>query len=269
MLAKVSTECLVANQKSQLPEEIFTRLSQARADFALILNQRLIEAKSNVLEMKNHLTTTWETIRTLRGSFERAVSNGDADYYRSLLKLLFLALRVHADDATAATENLRASLRITQSSPIIPTLLDILKYVVAIGLREIVSSIHENAAESTPEDIALLTGILQSILRIPGIEYVFTSSFESPLSSCPQPTSQCRSSPGTFKFKFFFFSIIRTFVSGIGNADFDLPGYAIPRLSHFSLDIQLLVSPLPFLAGLIALPSMATLSTANSASSSY
>lgn len=157
--------------RPQPPEEIFSRLSQTRADFAIVLAQRLIQANSTVPEMQGLLNTTWDTIRALRGSFDRAVPGGDVLYYRSLLKLLFLAIRIHAEaKQQEIAANLRASKRMAQIAAIGPVIMDIIKHVVAIGIRELASVIHDSPADSSPEDLALITGILQSCLRTPGIE---------------------------------------------------------------------------------------------------
>jgi nuclear pore complex protein Nup188 len=169
--AHVVLSCLIENQESQPPEEIFSKLSQTRVDFALVLSQRLIQANSSVVDGRRLLSEVWKTICSLRDKFERSVPISDILYYRSLLKMLFLAVRFNAESKPAHQgENLRASMRITQSSDIIPTIIDILKYVVSMGLREVVAAIHEAPADSSPEDLALLTGIMQSCLRIPGIE---------------------------------------------------------------------------------------------------
>lgn len=170
--AQVVLNCLQENQQSQPPEEIFSRLSQIRIDFALVLTQRLIQAKSSAVNGRALLSEVWKTICSLREKFEQSVRGEDVLYYRSLLKLLFLAVRANAEAKPASeTEDLRASRRgPVQSSDIIPTVLDILKYVVSMGLRETASSIHDTPADSSPEDLSLITGILQSCLRIPGIE---------------------------------------------------------------------------------------------------
>lgn len=169
MLSAVVTNCLIANGQIQPPEEIFSTLSQTRADFALVLGQRLVQAKSSIPEMQSLLPTVWKTIENLRGSFDRQLLDDDVPYYRSLLKLLFLAIRVHAEGTPGQNENLRASTRASQSTAI-PTILTILEHVVAKGLRELATSIHDSPDDSSPEDLALITGILQSCLRIPGIE---------------------------------------------------------------------------------------------------
>lgn len=158
---------MIANGRNQPPEEIFSTLSQTRSDLALTLGQRLFHAKSSVPEMKKLLPAVWKTICILRGNFERSVPEGDVAYYRSLLRLLYLAIRAYAG---ASPENLSASTRISDTSAIIPTILDILKHVVSIGFREIASNVHDPETDSSPHDLAILTGILQASLRIPGIE---------------------------------------------------------------------------------------------------
>ncbi|CZR58058.1 related to nucleoporin nup184 [Phialocephala subalpina] len=174
MAAEIVDNCLVANRSAQPPEEIFARLSLTRTDFALVLAQRLVQANSSIAEVKNLLSGTWKTITALRGNFDRAVPDDDILYYRSLLKLLFLAIRVHAEAKPDQKEkDLRASTRINQSAPIIPTILEILRNVVSMGLRELASAVHDSPADSSPEDLSLLTGILQSCLRVPGIELYY------------------------------------------------------------------------------------------------
>lgn len=61
-------------------------------------------------------------------------------------------------------------MRINQSAPIVPAIIEILRNVVSMGLRELASAVHDSPADSSPEDLSLLTGILQSCLRVPGIE---------------------------------------------------------------------------------------------------
>ncbi|KAG9228800.1 nucleoporin-like protein [Amylocarpus encephaloides] len=170
-LIKVSCDSLESNTKSHHSEEIFTRLCAQRADFALIITQRMVEAECKHPYMKNLLSTAWETIRNFRGPFEKSLRGEESTYYRSLLKLLFIATRAHIASAIEMrNEDLNVSVRMENATPMIPVVLDIIKYVVAMGFREYATKIHENSSDASPEDIALITGILQSCLRMPGIE---------------------------------------------------------------------------------------------------
>ncbi|OWP07379.1 hypothetical protein B2J93_6158 [Marssonina coronariae] len=171
MFASVVLNCLTANCRSQPPEEIFSRLSERRAKLAQILGQRLSEANSSIPEMKSLLPAVWTTISNLRGSFERPVPEGDVVYYRALLNLLYIALLVQVRaGGPRPNASFGASVGTAHSTSVIPIVLDILKHVVAMGFRELVSSIHESPADSSPGDLRLITGILQNCLRMPGIE---------------------------------------------------------------------------------------------------
>ena len=177
MLVKVASDCLVSNRRSQGPEEIFSRLNQTRADLALLLIQRLVEAKSTVPDMQKLLGTVWETIRQANLTFELTLGSSDAPYYRFLLRLLFLALRVHAeqkDEPQNPDVDFRVSLRLIEKVDIMPIIFDILQRVVANGLRDLAAFIHEKPTESSPTDLALITAILQTCLRIPGIELSYS-----------------------------------------------------------------------------------------------
>ena len=170
----MSADCLVSNRRSQGLEEIFQRLNQRRAELALILIQRLIETNADRKEMQGHLAIVWEAIQTSDVSFERALNVGDAEYYRTLLKLLFLGLRVHASADDQVDLNFRASTRLRDSESVMPIIVELLERVVAIGMRDLATFIHDKPAEANPEDIGLITGILQACLRVPGIEFYYT-----------------------------------------------------------------------------------------------
>jgi nuclear pore complex protein Nup188 len=168
----VISECLVSNRRSHLPETVFTRLKQTRADFALTLLQRLLTAKCATQKIRDLLSTVWETIVDLETTFESALTSGDASYSRTLLKMLFLALRVHSE-GDQATDNMPAPERKLAEQTKISTLsstLDILDRVVAKGFRDLATALHEHPKAISPDDIALITAILQSCLRVPGIE---------------------------------------------------------------------------------------------------
>lgn len=177
MLAKTALDCLESNSMTQGSEEVFNRLCQTRADLALILSQRLIESKSTVPEMQALLGKVWETMRSSDLTFEIALGSGDPSYYRTLLKLLFIGLRVHSEgNSSSAAQQFdpRASIRLTQSSSASPIVLAVLDRVVGNGLRDLATFIHDTPTESSPDDLALITGILQACLRVPGIEFSYS-----------------------------------------------------------------------------------------------
>jgi nuclear pore complex protein Nup188 len=156
----VSADCLVSNRRSQGLEEIFQRLNQRRAELALILIQRLIESNADRKEMQGLLAIIWETIQNSDASFERALTARDAEYYRTLLKLLFLALRVHAANNDQVDLDFKASTRLKDSESIIPIIVELLERIVANGIRDLAAFIHDKPTEANPEDIALVTGEL-------------------------------------------------------------------------------------------------------------
>ncbi|KAI9648045.1 hypothetical protein NHQ30_002673 [Ciborinia camelliae] len=189
-LVNSALKCLDANTQSPLTEKIFSRLLRTRADFALVTCQRLVEVNPRSSKMKDLLKTIWGTIRSLNKSFELAIATGDGPYYRLLLKILFLALRVHAEDNNLGDIDPRASTRKQQleseSTPDIYMVVDIVERIVAQGLGGLAHIVHENYEQSSPEDIALITGILQACLRIPGIEF-HHSQIVTIMANCNTP----------------------------------------------------------------------------------
>lgn len=123
--------------------------------------------------VKHVLERVWETVQNLRESLDIALSAGDAQYYRSLLKLLYLALQAHApqadEDSGANAGNSNATKPSVSKEILIA--LEVANHVVARGFRDMVIAIHDKSSEASPEDIFLLTNILAACLRIPNIGF--------------------------------------------------------------------------------------------------
>lgn len=154
---------------------------QVRADFAFVLLQKLVEVKSTEPEVKALLSISWDTIRASGTDLALAMNGNDADYYRSLLKILFLALQFHVgtSTSTAPTSEKNPSDSQTASSSISRAALETARTVVEIittlivpGFRSLTTVLHDDSQRSSSlaADFAILTAILQTSLRIPGIE---------------------------------------------------------------------------------------------------
>ncbi|KAI9845181.1 MAG: hypothetical protein M1837_005066 [Sclerophora amabilis] len=181
--AKVINDCLVSNSTTTVPETIFDNLISVRSDFAFILMQRLAEARSKEPEVKSLLKPIWNTIRASGSNFELALAGGDASYYRALLRILFLGLRAHLNPESSRPQP-ASPLGAGQSqsrqqskhhppqtsSETLRIVVEILDLILSRSFRDLASAIHEHSESASPEDVALLTAILQTSLRIPGIE---------------------------------------------------------------------------------------------------
>jgi len=180
-LVKVVDDCLLSNSQSNLPENFFHHLKQVRAELAFVLLQRLIEAKSTEPEAKALLSTAWNTIHPSGSNLELAITGTEAEYYRSLLKVLFLALQFHLH----VSSNLRATSRkgVAESPSSTPSksrassectrvILEIIIILVLPGFRRLTTQLHDDSQRSSSAagDFILLTAILQTSLRIPEID---------------------------------------------------------------------------------------------------
>lgn len=165
LLIAVVQKCLEANTTTENPPAVFERLVQVRADFAFALLQRLLRTSVPLKLLKPLFGQVWEAVRSCGVEFETAFAGPNVDYYRSLLKLLFLSLKPHLGGNEAPT-----STKVKLSRPDISSmLLEVLKRVIALGFRNLAVQLHENATASNPSDFVLLTALFQSILRVHGI----------------------------------------------------------------------------------------------------
>ena len=180
VMLQLADQCLTANQNSQGPELIFVKLAQSRANLALLLLQRLAEYSLLPKDVSQLLLTVWTSI----SSVDNPWSSEQLPYYRTMLRTLYVVLRgsrratcsdgpaasgaplssVEEESAKAAEDNSHAMVVSTTQ-----TLLNILDRVVASGFRAVVNIAHDEEAESRPDDLALLTAVLQACLAMPGM----------------------------------------------------------------------------------------------------
>ncbi|KAL1894936.1 hypothetical protein Sste5346_005623 [Sporothrix stenoceras] len=193
VMLQLAEQCLTANQNSQGPELIFVKISQSRANLALLLLQRLAEYSLLPKDVSQLLLTVWTSI----SGVENPWSVERTPYYRTLLRILYIVLRgsrrgqnesgsgsANANAPIGSVEGgdgLTAGKATTPSTPgTVPedgamvvsttqTVLNVLDRVVAPGFRALVTIIHDEETESRPEDLALLTAVLQACLSTPGI----------------------------------------------------------------------------------------------------
>ncbi|KAK4216696.1 nucleoporin subcomplex protein binding to Pom34-domain-containing protein [Rhypophila decipiens] len=161
-MIQVVEQCLEANQRAQPPENIFVRLVHARANLVLTLLQRLAEASALPKDPSRILTHVSVALHAVEDPFGK----DQISYYRTLLKILFVVLRgiKHHGGGTAEKTANESSVAVTQ------LVLTILDRVVASSFRTLVALVHESDAATTPEDLALVTAVLQACLSVPGIE---------------------------------------------------------------------------------------------------
>ena len=176
ILVGVVRRSMKANAESNLPEALFGQLMVLRADLAFGLLKKLVEAKVHTAEARQLLTPVWSAIRASTPDFDNAFSGDAVHYYRSQLRILYLALEPHLVEETEQNEDVdfRTSFRGTMpashktyegSSSTL--LLEILSETVAKGFRSLATQLHAEPLSVSPSDFALLTAILQRIIAIP------------------------------------------------------------------------------------------------------
>lgn len=176
IVTSVVRKCMKANAESNLPEALFGQLMITRADLAFALLKKLVEAKVQIVEARQLLTPVWDAIRVSIPDFDNVFSGDAVHYYRSLLRILYLALHFHLIDDSSKAEDVsfRSSFRGTIpkshnefTEAISTQLLEILSDTVAKGFRSLATQLHAEPASVSPSDFALLTALLQRIIAIP------------------------------------------------------------------------------------------------------
>lgn len=129
----------------------------------MTLLQRLADSSLLPKDFSQLLVTVSTTINGVENPF----GPEQIHYTRTLLRILFVVLRGSAHSANSDAVAKSAgdnSVAVTQ------LVLNILDRVVAQGFRSLAMLVHEPDSPTGPEDIALITAILQACLSISGTE---------------------------------------------------------------------------------------------------
>ncbi|KAK4242409.1 nucleoporin subcomplex protein binding to Pom34-domain-containing protein [Achaetomium macrosporum] len=161
-MLQVVEQCLESNQGPQPPENVFVVLAHSRANLALSLLQRLADCSL----LPKDITQLLSLIAATINGVENPWSRDQIAYFRTLLKILFVILRgtKHSSNATSQKTAAESPVAVSQ------LVLTILDRVVARSFRTLAGLVHESDTATTPEDLALITAILQACLSVPGIE---------------------------------------------------------------------------------------------------
>ncbi|CAK7223346.1 hypothetical protein SBRCBS47491_005177 [Sporothrix bragantina] len=179
VMLQLAEQCLTANLNSQGPELIFVKIAQSRANLALLLLQRLAEYALLPKDISPLLVTVWTSINGIENPWSAA----SAPFYRTHLRILYLVLRGSrrgqgegaansVEGGTAPTAAATPGSVPEEGAMVVSTtqtVLNVLDRVVAHGFRALVSIVHDEETESRPEDLALLTAVLQACLATPGM----------------------------------------------------------------------------------------------------
>ncbi|EGE03326.1 nucleoporin [Trichophyton equinum CBS 127.97] len=170
-MARVVRHCLVANSHDIPDEQIFFKLLETRAEFALALVHRLVEVQARGSEVFSLLSVTWDTIRLRNPTYESALLHDNTEYYGLLLNVLFLTLQFHVTGANLV--NPEAVSQKPEVSSDLTVVVDVIKNVVANGYRSLCTHLHDSPEKCTPKDFAILTAILQTSLKVKDVDRIY------------------------------------------------------------------------------------------------
>lgn len=166
----VTTDCLRSNAVEQgLQWAVVDKLANTRAELAFALLQRLIQAKCAEPPLKDVLAVAWDTLRNDEDNLELALQSNNAEYYRLLLKIIYLALQTHIIEPEPEDHADNQSSRVSASPRSAQAILEIINVIVARGFRGLINLLHTSPTMVQPADFALLTAILRTSFAIPGI----------------------------------------------------------------------------------------------------
>ena len=165
---KVVVDCLRSNAvEHDLQLAVVDKLAVTRAEMAFTILQRLIQVRCAEPPLKDVLSTAWDTLRNDEDNMELALRSENAEYYRLLLKVIYLALQAHTVEPHRSADS--PPSKVSASPRAAQTVLEILNVIVARGFRSFVNLLHVSPTTVQPADFILLTAVLRTSFAIPGI----------------------------------------------------------------------------------------------------
>ena len=171
-MVNVVSRCLEANVHSNLTEAIFESLLQTRADLALTVLQRLIKIKSQVGSLKTLFPLAWDAVRRADRDLDTRFTSPDATYYRTLVQILLLTLQPYtwsrSSDDGDTINNHGGFLELPPETT--ANMLEIVvSNVIGKGFVSLTMQAYESPQQLDTSDYALVTGMLQTLLRVRGL----------------------------------------------------------------------------------------------------
>ena len=159
-LLTVVESCLNENIATGLPTPIFSQIIIDRSEFAFIIVERLYNAVPTI-DLSSVFAVAWKGINSSVSDFRAALTSADMLYYRSLLRIVYLCLRsFQGRDKKQNTTKFNFMI------------LDLLDLLICKGFKDVAQSAHSHPDRCNPDDLSLLIAILQSALRLEGIEEI-------------------------------------------------------------------------------------------------
>lgn len=158
-LLSVVLNCLKANTDSEsLPGPIFVKIIDERAVFGFLLMRKLQQQYKveNYRLYSDLLPSVWKAIYSSRHALEASFRSGDLGHFRPLLRTFYTALIMLPTEKDALDASVPGIVG------------DTLALVVAKGFKELSTAVLHASPSAQPEDLALLTAILQAALHLPG-----------------------------------------------------------------------------------------------------
>ncbi|KAM3419104.1 hypothetical protein BST61_g5054 [Cercospora zeina] len=143
---------------------------QTRVELAFVLISRLVTLKNQHDATRDLLPAAWALVVASPVDYDVATDPDDARYYRQLLQVLYLTIQPYIYSAKASTQGEMHYLAPQTAS----TFVNIFGKVIAPGFRALCGNLHTDTTLALPADFALLTGLLQAILAVPGINSIQT-----------------------------------------------------------------------------------------------
>ncbi|RMD43166.1 hypothetical protein DV735_g1913, partial [Chaetothyriales sp. CBS 134920] len=180
VLSTMVSNCLVSNSRPMPAEKLFDTVFQVRANVAMTLLRALVSAQAKGSHCLILLRDAWNALRFRNGSYEKAILNGDLQYWRSSLNVLLLCLHFHTEKQQKRRPS-NASLQGTTvvTDPSSTLFVELARDIVGVNVPVVVTALqarHQNRNQGKEEDpdstlgakdLALLLNICQTILRIP------------------------------------------------------------------------------------------------------
>ena len=164
-------DCIRDISSELLPQRIKAQVQESFVDLSLTLYQKIlpIRDEGKMEELRGLFPQVLDMISTLVPDFETLYTTDQAPLNRKLVRLVFLSLHPLTAASQSSSNQKPKTLKISSD------ISQITNNIIIKGFKSLATLLHESADSVSPNDFALITAILQTILKIQHIDLLYPS----------------------------------------------------------------------------------------------
>jgi nuclear pore complex protein Nup188 len=177
LLMDIVQACL-ANVRGNcdLSASIIDKLELRRVDLIALVYQRLAEIRDpkKIRELCQFFNIIWKDVRELLSTTDTSESSEQAALRRQVIRIIFLIMQPLKNWVPSSQTRAGQKMQFTvpPAMDYAGQLIEVINEIVTKGFKSLANIVHQDQSACEPSDFAITTAVLQTVLKIPGVDNI-------------------------------------------------------------------------------------------------